>query len=277
MLDTDSGKVVELSERDFLIGTVANELYPTYHIEAMKAQAVAAYTYYSRKRTAQRANPSADLKGADFSDVPSRFPEGYTTEGLKERWGKNYDTYYKKVCEAVDAVAGKRLYYDGQPIMASYHAISFGATETAGVVWGSDYPYLQSVPSPGDKLSPDYETVVSFKAADFSAALCKEVKDLKLEGDAAGWVTGDPKLSEAGTVEEITVGGMKITGRQMRAALSLRSACFTVKYADGAFQFTVHGFGHGVGMSQYGADYMARQGSTWQEILTHYYTGVTIE
>ena len=105
----------------------------------------------------------------------------------------------------------------------------------------------------------------------------KEVKDLKLEGDAAGWVTGDPKLSEAGTVEEITVGGMKITGRQMRAALSLRSACFTVKYADGAFQFTVHGFGHGVGMSQYGADYMARQGSTWQEILTHYYTGVTIE
>ena len=277
VLDTDSGKVVELSERDFLIGTVANELYPTYHIEAMKAQAVAAYTYYSRKRTAQRANPSADLKGADFSDVPSRFPEGYTTEGLKERWGKNYDTYYKKVCEAVDAVAGKRLYYDGQPIMASYHAISFGATETAGVVWGSDYPYLQSVPSPGDKLSPDYETVVSFKAADFSAALCKEVKDLKLEGDAAGWVTGDPKLSEAGTVEEITVGGMKITGRQMRAALSLRSACFTVKYADGAFQFTVHGFGHGVGMSQYGADYMARQGSTWQEILTHYYTGVTIE
>ena len=93
VLDTDSGKVVELSERDFLIGTVANELYPTYHIEAMKAQAVAAYTYYSRKRTAQRANPSADLKGADFSDVPSRFPEGYTTEGLKERWGKNYDTY----------------------------------------------------------------------------------------------------------------------------------------------------------------------------------------
>ena len=95
--------------------------------------------------------------------------------------------------------------------MASYHAISFGATETAGVVWGSDYPYLQSVPSPGDKLSPDYETVVSFKAADFSAALCKEVKDLKLEGDAAGWVTGDPKLSEAGTVEEISLLYTRLT------------------------------------------------------------------
>ena len=104
ILDVKSGEVVEMGEREFLIGTVANELYPTYHSEAMKAQAVAAYTYYGCKRTAERKNPTPELKGADFSDVTSRFPDGYTVEGLQERWGGNFDTYYKKVCDAVDAV-----------------------------------------------------------------------------------------------------------------------------------------------------------------------------
>ena len=276
ILDTKSGQVVEMSERDFLIGTVANELYPTYHIEAMKAQAVAAYTYYGRKRTAARAKPDPDLKGADFSDVSSRFPEGYTVEGLKERWGTNFDTYYNKICEAVDAVEGQRILYEGEPIFAAYHAISPGETETAEVVWGVDYPYLQAVPSPGDKLSPNYESVVTVPQADFSAAIGKAIEGCKLEGDASGWITGEPELSPSGTVTKLTVGGIAVTGKQIREALSLRSACFTVSYADDAFKFTVRGFGHGVGMSQYGADYMARQGSDWKEILQHYYTGTTI-
>lgn len=276
IMDTKSGQVITMSERDFLIGTVANEMYPTYHIEAMKAQTVAAYTYYGCKRTAQRANPDPDLKGADFSDVTSRFPEGYTVEGLKERWGDSFETYYNKICEAVDAVMGQRILYNGEPILAAYHAISFGTTETAQVVWGTDYPYLQSVPSPGDKLSPGYETTVSYKPEDLSAALCKQVEGLKLEGDAAGWITGEASCSPAGSVLTISIGGMEVTGRQIREALELRSTCFTVAYEDGVFQFTVHGFGHSVGMSQYGADYMARQGSDYKEILKHYYTGVTI-
>lgn len=276
VLDSKSGQVVVLSERDFLIGTVANELYPTYHAEAMKAQAVAAYTYYGRMRAAQRANPSAELQGADFSDVSSRFPEGYTAEGLRERWGSSFDAYYKKIGEAVDAVIGQRILYNGEPILAAYHAISTGSTETAQVVWGTDYPYLQSVPSPGDKLSPNYETSISFKPEEFAAALQKQIKDLRLEGDAAGWIRGEATCSPAGTVQEMTVGGQTVTGRQMREALGLRSASFTAVYADGVFQFTVQGFGHSVGMSQYGADYMARQGADYQEILKHYYTGVTI-
>ena len=277
ILDVKSGEVVEMGEREFLIGTVANELYPTYHSEAMKAQAVAAYTYYGCKRTAERKSPTPDLKGADFSDVTSRFPEGYTVEGLKERWGDNFDTYYKKVCDAVDAVLGRRILYQGQPILAAYHAISSGTTETAQVVWGSDYPYLQSVPSPGDSLSPNYETVVSFKKDEFAEAMEKAVDGLKLDGEASGWITGEPSLSPAGTVTSLTVGGQALTGRQIREALSLRSACFTVKFAEDTFTFTVKGFGHGVGLSQYGADYMARQGADYKELLTHYYTGVTIE
>ena len=137
VLDVKSGEVLEVGMRDFLIGTVASEMYPTYHIEAMKAQAVASYTYYTVQRIRQKKNPDPDLKGADFSDVPSTFPETYTQEGLKKRWGDRYDEYYKKVCEAVDAVFGKQLIYNGEPILAAYHAISFGTTEDAANVWGS--------------------------------------------------------------------------------------------------------------------------------------------
>lgn len=276
VLVEETGEVVEMSGREFVIGTVANELYPTYHIEAMKAQAVASYTYYGRKRAAARKKPDPDLKGADFSDVGASFPKGYTKEGLQERWGKNFDTYYTKVCQAVDAVYGKQLMYENEPIFAAYHAISSGTTETAQTVWGVDYPYLQAVPSPGDQLSPHYETTVSFSAEEFSKALTQKVDGLRLEGDAAAWVTGTPECSASQTVTKITVGGMTLTGQQMRAALGLRSACFSLAYQDGNFTFTVCGYGHGVGMSQYGADYMARQGSTYAEILSHYYPQTTL-
>ena len=277
VLDTDSGKVVEMGEREFVIGTVASEMPPTYHSEALKAQAVASFTYYSAKRKAARANPDPDLKGADFSDVPTSFPEGYSQEGMKAKWGANYDAYYKKVKAAVDAVFGKRICLGGEPILAAYHAISFGTTEDAKVVWDTEYPYLKPVPSPGDKLSPDYQAEATFTPAQFSEAMAKEVEGLKLEGDAAGWIGKEVSTSSSGSVTKITVGGKDLSGRMVREALSLRSACFTVEYTGGKFCFTVLGYGHGVGMSQYGADYLARQGSGWQEILQTYYTGVTIQ
>lgn len=277
VLDTDTGEVVEIGERDFIIGTVASELYPTYHVEAMKAQAVASYTYYTVQRNRQLSNPDPDLKGADFSDVPSTFPETYTVDGLKARWGDNFDTYYKKITEAVDEVFGKLIVSGGEPILAAYHAISFGNTENAENVWGSGYPYLVSVPSPGDQLSPDFESTVSFSAEEFSAAMVKAFPDLKLEGDAAAWINEDITHSGAGTVMKITIGGTEYTGRQVREALGLRSACFTVECSDNTFKFKVQGYGHGVGMSQYGADYLARQGAGWEEILHTYYTDVEIQ
>ncbi len=274
VLDSNTNQVVTLSERDFLIGTLAAEMYPSYHIEALKAQAVAAYTYYSYQRTAARAEKD-DPAVADFSDVPSTFPEVYSKEGLQKRWGANFDTYYQKICEAVDAVFGKRILYDGKPIMAAYHALSFDTTEKASVVWGTDYPYLQPVPCSGDKLSPSYESVVTFTAAEFAGKLSSDSR--KLEGDPAGWIDDNIQRSEAGTVTSITIGGEAMTGRELRQLLELRSACFTVSYAsDTGFTFRVQGYGHGVGLSQYGADYLARQGADWQEILHYYYTNVTI-
>ena len=275
LLDEETGTVYEVADRDFVVGTVAAEMYPTYHAEALKAQAVASYTYYSVQRTQERADPDASLKGADFSDALSGLPRYYSDEELKERWGENYEAYHKKVTDAVDAVFGRTITYNGEPILAAYHAISAGTTEDAALVWGSSLPYLQPVASPGDKLSPSYQSTVSLSADELKTKL-SSVEGCTLGDDPAGWIAADPKVSASGTVTGIVIGGAEMSGKQVRELLGLRSACFTAVYDDGSFVFTVLGYGHDVGMSQYGADYMARQGSGWEEILHYYYTGVVI-
>ncbi len=278
VLDSDSGKVIEMSERDFIIGTVSCEMSPTYDTEALKAQAVAAYTYYSVKRARARSadTPDKSLAGADFSDVPTRFPEGYSREGMKERFGEKATEYYDKIAAAVDAVLGQKIYYKGEPIVALYHAISPGTTEIPANVWGGSYPYLRSVPSPGDLLAPQYETTISVSADDFAAKM-KTIDDtLKPDDDPKKWLEGKPTCSDAGTVLSIKVMGKAFTGAEMRTAFGLRSACFTLAYQEDTFTFTVKGYGHGDGMSQYGANYLAEQGADYREILTFYYTDVEI-
>lgn len=275
LLDAETGTVYEVPDRDFVVGTVSAEMYPTYHVEALKAQAVASYTYYCVQREQERADPDPDLKGADFADTLSGLPRYYSDEELKERWGDHYDTYHSKITEAVDAVFGRKITYDGKPIMAAYHAISSGVTEDAALVWGGSLPYLQPVASPGDKLSPSYQSTVSFTAEEFKGKL-STVEGCSFGEDPAAWISGEPQKSSSGTVSKITIGGKEMTGTEVRERLGLRSACFTVAYKEGRFTFTVLGYGHDVGMSQYGADYMARQGSDWEEILHYYYTGVVI-
>ena len=275
LLDSDTGEVYEVADRDFVAGAVAAEMYPTYHLEALKAQAAASYTYYCVQREQERADPDPDLKGADFADTLSGLPRYYSDEELRERWGEHYDTYRQKIDEAVDAVFGRTITYDGEPILAAYHAISSGATEDAAVVWGSSLPYLQPVASPGDKLSPSYQSTVTFTPEELKEKLAS-VEGCTLGEDPAAWISGEPQTSSSGTVTKITIGGAELTGTQLREALGLRSACFTVAYGDEGFTFTVLGYGHGVGMGQYGADYMARQGSDWEEILHYYYKGVVI-
>ncbi len=266
--------VVALEEREFLIRTLAYEMSPTYHEEALKAQAVAAYTYHARRREIQRRQPDEALKGADFAAVDPTFPGNYTAVALRAKWGDNYTAHYDKICAAVDAVMGHTITYDGALIDACYFAISSGSTEDAATLWGNEIPYLRAVASPGDRLAPDYQTSVTFTADEMRQKLTA-IDEITLGADPAAWI-GTPTCSPAGTVTTIPVGGTTQTGVAMRAALGLRSACFACAYADGTFTLTVRGYGHGVGMSQYGADYLARQGYTWQEILQYYYTGVTV-
>lgn len=273
VLDAASGEIIEMDERAFLIGTLAAEMYPSYHPEALKAQAVAAYTYYCYQRNASRAEGET----ADFSDVPSTFPTLYTVEGMRARWGDAFDTYYQKLAAAVDAVFGEVIRYDGEIIMAVYHAMSTERTETAGVIWGRDLPYLKAVDSPGDTEADTYRSTVEVAVTDFAEAV--KTLDVTLSGEAAVWVDlANITRSPSGTVTAVTVGDKVLTGRQLRALFGLRSAVFDLSFdPEKGFVFEVQGYGHGVGMSQYGANCLANDGKTYREILEYYYTGITVE
>ena len=267
--------VTTLSCREFLIRILAFEMSPEYHTEALKAQAVAAYTYYGRRQLAQKGAPDASLSGADFKAPDDTFPQEYTADKLRERWGSKYDTYYNKLCAAVDTVIGKHMTYNGEWIDACYFAISNGSTESAKAVWGAEVPYLQAIASPGDKLAANYETKITLSAEQIKAALVADDADLTLPNNPAKWF-GEAACSDTGMVLSIPIGGKPFTGTALRSAFGLRSATFRVTYTADGFCFTVRGYGHGVGLSQYGADHLARQGYTWQEILQYYYTGIAI-
>lgn len=268
-------QVVTLTEREFLIRTLAMEMSPSYHSEALKAQAVAAYTYYGRRRQLQTEKVDPTLHGADFSTPHTNFPDAYTPEALQQRWGAQYNMYYKKITEAVEAVLGQTITYEGTLIDACYHSLSSGSTENAETVWGTNIPYLQAVASPGDRLAPDYKATITLSAEEMKKALSACETPLTLDDDPSGWF-GEPSLSDAGYVATQTVGSITLAGTELRKLLGLRSAAFTVTYTENTFTITTHGYGHGVGMSQYGADYLARQGYSYKEILTYYYTGVTV-
>ncbi len=263
VLITETDKVVKLSRDDYIFGVVAAEIGATYHEEAIKAQAVAAYTF-ALFRSAENADEPYDITDDSKTD------QGFITrEQAKQKWGDKYDAYAKTIDSAVTAVAGYRLIdADAKPIMAAYHAVSAGRTESAEVKWGEDIPYLQPVESVGDLLAPDYLSVREFTAAELADKLSKEVK---LEGSSDGWL-GEVKWSESSTVTSATFGGKALSGERVRELLGLRSAAFEVTYSEESFTFKVKGYGHGVGMSQYGANYMAKCGSTFVEILSHYYT-----
>ncbi|MDR1733278.1 MAG: stage II sporulation protein D [Oscillospiraceae bacterium] len=264
---TSSGKVESIPTKEYIKGVVAGEMSVGNQIEAIKAQVVASATY-AMYRTAVKG--AAELTDTGASD------QAYLSEAQrKAKWGDNFDTYEKTLEKAVDEVYGYILQYEGQPIFAAFHAISSGTTESAENYWDEKLPYLVSVASPGDKLAPTYTQTVALTKAEVEKAL-SDVKGLKLSSvDADKWF-GEPERSEAGTVLKIEVGKGDMTGRELREALGLRSANFTVSYKSGSYTFTTKGYGHGVGMSQYGADFMARQGSDWKEILLHYYPGTEI-
>lgn len=263
--------VAEMTGLEYLVGCVAAEMPANFHAEALKAQAVVSYTYVKKLKN----DGNTAQGGADISDSSDTHQGYIDKEERQKRWGDNFEKYESKITAAVQEVYGYAVTYDSKVITAAYHAVSSGQTEDAQNVWGSEVPYLKSVTSDGDKLSPSYSEQASFTAEEFKAKLSSQ-QGVSFSQEPSQWIGADTVKSDAGTVLKITVGSKEMTGQQLRSALGLRSACFDVAYSDGSFVFTVYGYGHGVGMSQYGADYMARQGATWQEIIKHYYTGVEV-
>ena len=203
--------------------------------------------------------------------------QGYMSlEERKEKWGDSFEKYEEKLEKAVKAVEGKALYYDGKLCIAAFCAISTGTTETAENVWGNAVPYLVSVKSSGDALSPSYSVTAQYSLSQTKE--CLEKLGLKTDGlNDLSDIFSDIKKSFAGTVLNIKAGEKEFTGEDLREAFSLKSAAFDVKCSKDSVTFTTYGYGHGVGMSQYGADSMAKRGFDYEEILKHYYKGASVK
>lgn len=266
VLRRESGEIEEMKVEDYLFSVVAAEMPALYETEALKAQTVAAYTYAMCKA----AKSEGDYDITDDSSIDQAF---IPYDEAMAKWGENASTYEEKIRAAVKSVLYEKVTYDGKLILAAYHAISSGRTENAADTWGGNYAYLTSVDSSGDKLSPNYLSTAEFTADELKEKLSEYAT---LSGDGSGWI-GEISRTETGTVLTAVIGGKSISGGNIRKALSLRSANFDVAFSSGKFTFTVRGYGHGIGMSQYGAHYLAMQGKNYKEILLHYYPGCKIE
>lgn len=274
VLDITTGEVIEVPVRDYVIGAVCAEMPATFEEEALKAQAVASYTYAQRQCLSSRGDSS--LCGADFSNDSARFQAYYTLSQIRTFYGDGFDIYYPKVEAAVDAVLGTYLSYEDQPIIAAFHSMSSGQTESAQTVWGSEVPYLISVPSESDEAAPRYLESVTFTADELCKAFSPYDASIRFDSDDDNWIEVE-SATASGTVTECRIGDLTVDGQTVRTALGLRSAAFTVKQEGEEFTFSTRGYGHGVGMSQYGANEMAAAGYSFSDILAHYYPGTILK
>lgn len=260
----------EMDFFEYVCGSVAAEMPLSYHEEALKAQAIACYT--NALRLKKLSEEDATYHISDDSSVH----QGYLSEEQrKEKWGEDFEKYESKLQKVVKSVENLAVYYENEPCIAAFHAICSGKTEDAEKIWGQKVPYLTSIKSTGDNLSPQYSSVVVFEKADFieiaqDLTESKSIKNLKN-------IIEIKEKTKAGTVLKATLNKKEVTGDEIRNAFSLKSPVFTVECTEKTVTFNVIGYGHGIGMSQYGADFMARQGSSYEEILKHYYKGVEIK
>lgn len=267
------GEARTMKLEDYVVSVVAGEISPDFPIEAIRAQAVAARTYALYK---QQAGRPAQHEDADVCDDPSHCAAfvDLKTEAAA-RWGEQADTAEDVIRQAVEDTAGQVLTYEGEPIVAVFSAAAGQKTERAVDVWGSEIPYLQSVDSPGGEACPKYYDAVVLTADEIRARAAKTLPSADLSGDPSGWFKASER-SEAGGIVRMKFGGVEVKGTVMRTLLGLNSTNFTVKIDGNTLTFTTTGYGHGVGLSQWGAKYSAEQGQTYDEILAHYYPGTTL-
>lgn len=257
---------------EYLPGVLAGEMPALFEKEALKAQAVAARTFILYRM----AHHPDRHPGEDICDDPNCCKAFLSTDDMQSKWGGQFEAYYAKMQAAVSETDGQYLRYGGAPIQAVFHSSSAGKTLASSDLW-NDCPYLLSVDSPETATDvPDYVTQVIVTPEEFQSVCREAYPDLVFSDDPAGWL-GETALNSSGRVDSSTVCGTAIPGSQMRTMFSLRSSAYTLEYTDaGTFQFTVTGYGHGVGMSQYGANVYAKNGYGYADILAHYYPGTEL-
>lgn len=263
------GEAVQMELDTYLTQVVLSELPASFAPEAMQAQAVAARTFACRQQLRAK-HPDADVC------TESACCQACLSEAqLRARLGDGYKAAWDKASAAVQATKDEVLTYDGALIEATYFSCSGGTTEAATAVWGSDVPYLQSVSSPGEQDAARYQSTETLSPQAFAAAIRTLDETLMLSGDPADWVQAITR-TDGGGVDTACIGGKTFTGTQLRRAFGLNSTKFTLQYQNGAFAFNVLGYGHRVGMSQYGAEAIARLGFDYRTILRYYYRGAEL-
>lgn len=275
----ETGKVETVLLEDYLVGVVAAEMPALFHEEALKAQAVAARTYALKKRMLDAQTEDRQHPNADLCTDPSHCQGWLSDQGQLQRWGLwHYWRYRNKITSAVEQTSGLVLTYNEQLIDPVYHANSGGFTEDAGAVWQNDIPYLRSVKSPWDVHAPNYRETVSFSLEELDRRLGTSLASIPVsQGNQLK--TTDVKIKDytaSGRVKTIIIGSREFTGKDLRQLLGLRSANFTCVKTGGEIVFTTFGHGHGVGMSQYGAQGMAAEGYSFRDILAYYYPGTRL-
>jgi stage II sporulation protein D len=267
---TEEDTVTSYSVEDYVVGAVLSQMPADFESEALKAQAVLARTYITRRHIAEAQSPTAELKGADISDDGELYQSFFTETQAEEYYGDDYEAALDKVTEAVQAVEGEILTYNGNPIIAAFHAVSSGSTASALTAWGQDIPYLQSVDCSTDtdfdwnnvtaeiSLSQFEKTFTKEYGTDFSE-LSQGENPIALTADSRGYVT------------EISVCGETVSTEDFISVFDIPSPCFTAELSEDSVIFSSVGYGHLVGMSQYGANTMAENGSDYAEILTYFF------
>lgn len=269
LLDDDA--VLQLPLDAYLTGVLLAEMPASFAPEALKAQAVVARTYTLR-RMKQRRHENAAVC-SDPACCQGWLPEDRCIRSASDP--EQAKAQAAQMLQAVQETDGLVLTYNGELIDATFFSCSGGRTEDAAAVWGSDVPYLQAVDSPGEDSAAHYLDTEEFTAANFAERLRSGGKQPDLSGDPEKWF-GAPTYTDGGGVDSISIGGVIYTGTELRRLLGLRSTVFSLEARDGVVTACTRGFGHRVGMSQYGAQAMAEAGSAFSEILTHYYTGVAV-
>ena len=274
VLDEQTNKITEYEQTSFIVLSLMAQIPSGYEDEAIKAQAVLIRTYLARRSSAEDSSPTKELKGALLSNDRSKYQTFFTEKQAKKYFGSDYSAVYEKLYTLTLQTEGELLTYKGEPVLPAYHAVSCGVTRSAKDAWGEDIPYLVSVKSEADTSSHDYETKLTFPIDELKQKLKASFPDITFD-DSKTFL--EIENDRNGIITKARLCGEEIGSGELCRALELNSPCVTVKFSEGKAVFTVKGLGHLVGLSLYGANEMAKSGSSHREILEYYFSGAKVQ
>ena len=272
----EQNTILAMNLENYVAGVVAAEMPGEFELEALKSQAVAARTYAVKNMVMFGGSGLAAKPDADVSTDYQQSQAWLSNEKLKERWGTQYERYWSKINRAVEETRGEVVTYNGECINALFHSTSGERTASAKEVWGFDYPYLVSVPCSWDEKSPRYRERKEFALGEIEQLLGAETQVVSAMQNGSG-VTQIIDTTQSGRVGQIRIGNKIMSGLTVREKLNLHSTRFNVEIQGGKMIINTIGYGHGVGLCQYGANGMAKEGYDYRKIITTYYTGVAIK